>query len=572
MKIKTRAALLVFGILILMASLFLTAFTLFRASEIRRAEAQLSLYHQTLINTLDRYKHLPEVLAKTQFVRSGTQGVGLDTLNQRLSEIAAQTDLEALYLMDRAGLTVAASNYAFPVTFLGKNYGFRPYFEQALQGKQGQFFAIGVTTSRPGFFLSAPVRDHTGSVAGVIALKVDFTSLSQIWADTGEQIFVSNQDDVIVLAADERWRYGALTEISPERRAQIALERQFSNAPLEKLIWVATPPDSAKLAGKNYLHLTRSLTSPEWTLHYLVPEAIVWGNATITLGAVTGAGLFLLVVGLVLRARRVRTALKASQADRRKLKSANIALNREIEDRRAAEKQAELAKAELAQAHKLAALGQLSASVTHELGQPISAMKNYLTAAEIGANEQELKLVSRLSRLVARMEAITRDLRFFSRPTPLEFETFTVKRLWKGTEGLMRPDIDQAKINLSFETPAEDIWLKGNRLRLEQVLVNLIKNAMSAVNESGDKRISVRTTSHDGRAEIRVIDHGPGLAGQAFSQIREPFHTTRASGEGMGLGLAISAAIVKEHGGAISLEPSEIGACFLVSIPQSEGL
>lgn len=566
---KQRAILAILSMLLLLLAVFFSAQSLFRAAEIRRAEARLSLYHATLNDALARYRHLPDVLAKTQYLRDGVEGHARAHLNQRLAEIAADTDLEAIYVMDKTGVTVAASNAAQPYSFVGNNYGFRPYFYEAMQGKNAQFFAIGVTTMRPGYFLSAPVRDATGAVAGVIAIKVDLSALTHVWATAGEDLFVSNADEVVVLSSDERWLYETLTPLAPARRKQIMVERQFFDAPLTVLDWQRDENSSARLLGRPYLHLTRDISIPDWTLHFLVPKSRVWANATITLGAATGMMLALLVVGLTYRARRIRTALVESQADRRQLRAANTALNHEIEERRAAEVRAEKAQSDLAHASKLAALGQLAASVTHELGQPISAMKNHLAAAEIGAEPAELKLVDRMSRLVRRMENITRDLRFFARPTPLEFEDFTVERLWRGTEGMMAPDFERASVQLSVHIPPDDLYLTGNRLRLEQVLVNLLKNAMLASQETTDKRIEVHVCEAKDGIEIRVRDYGPGLKGRAMSELQEPFHTTRASGEGMGLGLAISAAIVKEHGGSLRAETCGDGASILLHLPKA---
>jgi two-component system C4-dicarboxylate transport sensor histidine kinase DctB len=566
---RKRAFLAILTMLLVLLAVFLTAQSLFRAAEIRRAEVRLSLYHATLNDALARYRHLPEVLAKTQYLRDGVEGRALEALNIRLAEIAADTDLEAIYVMDSTGDTVAASNAAQPYSFVGNNYGFRPYFYEAMQGNEAQFFAIGVTTMRPGYFLSAPVHDAAGSVAGVIAIKVDLSALTHVWAEAGEDLFVSNADQVVVLSSDESWLYETLTPLAPARREQISAERQFVDAPLTVLDWRRDDDSSARLLGRPYLHLTRDISIPHWTLHFLVPKSRVWANATITLGAATGLMLALLVVGLILRARRIRTALAESQADRRQLRAANTALNHEVEERRAAEVRAEKAQSELAQSSKLAALGQLAASVTHELGQPISAMKNHLAAAEIGAQPAELKLVDRMSRLVMRMENITRDLRFFARPTPLAFETFTAERLWRGTEDMMAPDFEQAEAQLNIVIPEQDLLLTGNRLRLEQVLVNLLKNAMLASQETNDRRIEVTVSDANDAVEIRVRDYGPGLKGRAMSELQEPFHTTRASGEGMGLGLAISAAIVKEHGGSLRAEDCIDGASILLRLPKA---
>ncbi|MDE0589495.1 cache domain-containing protein [Halocynthiibacter sp. C4] len=553
-----------------MAAVFFFASVLFEQSERQKAEARLSLYHTTLTDTLHRYRHLPDVLAKTQMIRSGALGIGLERINQRLADITAQTDLEAIYLMDDTGMTIAASNYANDVSFIGQNYGFRPYFQDALDGKQTGFFAIGVTTNRPGYFLAAPVYDHRQQVSGVIAIKVDLTALTRVWRDAGELLFVTNPDQITVLSSVPDWEYQSLTDISPETRAEIDAGRQFANEPLHALSWRKSNDDSARLDGRSYVHLTRDLGEPPWVLHFLVPKSQVWLNAAATLGAAGIVGLLLIALGLFLRARRIKSALTISQAERRKLRAANAALNRQIEERRAAERRAEKAQAELQQANKLAALGQLSASVTHELGQPISAMKNFLTAAEFGATEGETTLINQISRLVRRMESITRELRFFARPSPSKLEAVSASDLWAGTHELLEADIKSADVALTVSLPEEPAYVRGNRHRLEQVLVNLVKNALLAVLESGDKQIDVAFAKNESWLNITVSDHGPGLGGRTISDLREPFHTTRASGEGMGLGLAISAAIISEHQGKFLAKDGENGAIFTVSLPLAE--
>ncbi len=565
-----RTAALIGVVLLGFVGLYLTAASLFRAAETTRATARLTLYHATLTEALNRYSHLPFVLAQDPILRDATEGKNLGQLNLRLAEVAARTDLEAVYVMDATGLTIAASNHDSPLTFLGRNYGFRPYFQDAMAGNSGRFFAIGVTTSRPGFFISEPVYNNAGHIAGVVAIKGDLTSLIKAWADGGETLFVSNADGVVVLSSSNTWRYGALRPISPERRAEIEAERQFLNQPLAPLDWQVEHPDQVKLDGRGYLHLTRNLNAFGWQLHFFSPTARITERALVGVGAAVAVLLLLAALALFLRSERIRRALTLSQADRRQLRQVNHALEREIEDRRAAERRLDRAQSELQRTSKLAALGQLSASVTHELGQPISAMKNYLTAAEIGATTQETRLLGRLSGLVARMETITHELRFFARPIQHKLAPVDLVTIWRNARELMQADLRHQGVALNTDMPQTPVIVHGNAQRLEQVLVNLVKNALAAMEDSADKTLHIDIAETTSTAVLRVTDTGHGLGGRAMDDLQEPFHTTRASGEGMGLGLAISSAIVKEHDGTITATDTETGAMFALTLPLSQ--
>lgn len=553
--------------------LFLLAFSYFKGEELQRAEGRVSLYRTTLINALDRFQHLPFVLSRDPFVIAAAEGRDRAVLNARLAAVAAQSGLDAIYLMDRTGLTVAASNYDAPITFLGKNYGFRPYFQAALVGESGQFFGIGATTSQPGFFIAEPVRDGTGAIAGVIALKLDLSGLESAWAGGGERVFVSNDDGVILLASEENWRYRTLSDIPEGRRAEIKAGRQFGSEPLTRLDWKMDAQSSAQIGGQRFLHLSAPVADQGWVLHFLADERPVWERTWLTVVIAAIVAALIHMAALFLRSERIRAALRASQADSESLRQANTALAREVEERTAAERRLEKARSELARASKLAALGQLSASVTHELGQPIAAMRNYLLAAELsgGKGEAQVQTLARLGRIVERMEGITKQLKFFAKPGEDVLAPVDLRQIIGGSVELILPDIDAARIDFSKSLPDFPVMVQGNRLRLEQVLVNLIRNAMTAAGEGETPKVSVRLSVEAEAAVIRVRDSGPGMGGYSFEQLQEPFVTTRASGEGMGLGLAITTEIVKEHGGRISASNlPEGGAEFVVKLPLVE--
>lgn len=559
------------AILLLLAAvpLFLISRSYFETLELQRAQSRASLYRSTLVNALERYQHLPFVLARDSFVIAAAGGRGREALNRRLAAFAAEARLDAIYLMDTTGLTVAASNHDQPLTFLGQNYGFRPYFRAAAAGGRGQFFGIGATTSRPGFFIAEPVRGAGDTIIGVIALKLDLSGLESAWTEAGETVFVSNRDGIVLLSSDPAIRYRALEPVSEARRAAIEARRQFGREPLTPLVWAAAAPNHARLNGRSYLHVTARIGLPEWRLHYMADAGPVLLRAWLTVIGAAILAILLLAVGLYLRARRVRFALAESQAARRKLQAANAELAREIEDRREAERRLEDARSELDRASKLAALGQLAASVTHELGQPISAMKTYLTAAELDAADTETgETLHRLSAIVTRMEKLTQQLRFFARPGGEGLAQLDLAEVWKEAKALIEPDGAAAGVTIREAIPARPVMVRGDRLRLEQVMVNLCRNAILAMSGAPRRELTVEIEAADGKAVLAVRDTGTGLQGEPLERLQEPFVTSRASGEGMGLGLAISAEIVKEHDGRLAARDlAGAGAEFTVTLP-----
>jgi len=548
------------------------SFTAFKRAELDRANVRARLYQAVLAEALDRFQHLPFVLSEDPDLRAAVAGKAPDRLNARLAEFARRAGVEALYVMDRTGLTVAASNYDQPLTFLGQSYGFRPYFNAAMQGKAGEFFAIGATTSRPGYFISAGVPGPGGDeIIGVVAIKIDLGALAQVWDTPGEKVFVANADGVIVLASDQRLRYRTLSPLTPLRRTIVNAARQFGDEALVPLDWTKVDEGQVRLNARGYLAVTTPLPRLGWSLYFLTEIAPIQQRAILTALAMAALLAGAVAGYLLIRARRVRQALRVSQADRATLRSINRRLEKEIEDRRTAERRLARTQSELDRASRLAALGRLAASVTHELGQPISAMRTYLTAEEIGAAPDDLTLLNRLGGLVARMEHITRQLRFFATQGGTQSDEVDLARVIDGALGLVRHDLDAAGILPLIELPVDPVMVRGDRLRLEQVLVNLLRNAHLAMQDEGATELAMSLTSAEGFGVISVKDRGPGLGNLSIDELREPFHTSRPSGEGMGLGLSISAAILEDHGGSLKAETrAKGGASFAMAIPLLE--
>lgn len=551
---KSIAIILIAMALGAIALVFFVSQTYFRSLDQETAQSRLSLFERSLNETLSRFQHLPFVLARDATVQEVLGGKSNARLNRRLSAFAREAELEAIYLMDLSGLVISASNYDKTPSFLGKNYGFRPYFKAAAAGERGNYFGVGATTGRPGYFVSEPVRAVDGSTIGIIAIKLDASELQKNWEEGDEAVLATNADGIVVLASDRTWLYRTINHLEPQQLEAIRLSKQFGNVNVVPLSWKEEGPASVALLGNTYTLASTDAAFLDWKIHYLLNGARAY-ERTILATSVFGS-LIALLMGFAayLRSKRIQAALVASQSDRQELVHAN--------------RQLESAQAELARASKLAALGQLSASVVHELGQPIAALRNYLTAEEISNDATSLPTLNKLVGVVSRMENITRQLRFFTRPGDEAFDVVTVEDVISDCLELTQHDIDFQNVDLTIDVQSDNMSVKGNRLRLEQVLVNLVKNSLSSLQESTATKLSITAFENEDRAHIEVVDNGSGFGVRNLEIMQEPFHTTRASGDGMGLGLSISSAIISEHDGTLTAENMpEGGAKFRISLP-----
>ncbi|MEM9433872.1 MAG: ATP-binding protein [Pseudomonadota bacterium] len=564
--------------LVLVLSLLLTvavatglqraSFSYFKTQEIETAAARLSLYRSTLESELRHFAHLPFLLSLDPVVSRTLAGAPTETLDHRLARFAQSAGLDAMYLMNSDGLTISASNAQSPSSFKGQNYGFRPYFQAARRGELGEFYGIGATTGIPGYFYAMAVQPQGTDTQGVIAIKVDLSSLQENWQASGERIVLANADGVILLASNPSWRYKTLSPLSPSQRERIIASQQFGNEPLEHLDWrFDQTRQSARVDDTQLLYLSTSDLPNGWSLHFFAPADQATTRAWLTTGIFLALVLMSFSAIQFGRLNRTRLALRTSEREETELRLANERLAVEIEERRAAERNLQSTQTELERAGRLAALGQLASSVTHELGQPIAAMRNQLVASEMTIGPTPLN--EKMQGLVERMENITRQLKFFSRKGHDSFEQCDLVAILQGALDLLEPSLTAREAKVDFIPPEEDVRLNANRLRIEQVLTNLIRNALDAVETAEDKTVSVSMGCLDNEVWFEVADSGQGLGGLTFDDLREPFATTKESGQGMGLGLTISAGIINDHNGSITAsDRSGGGAVFRVTLPR----
>ncbi len=597
---RKRLRLILLGALAVLCAVFALAYPrLERAFQIDigdRDRATLELATQVLRGGLARTEALPALLAErpllSALLRDPDNSGLLPFVNEQLRQSALSLGVSDIYLMDPTGLTIAASSYRTERSFVGRNFAYRPYFTEALAGGLGRFHALGTTSNERGYFFAAPVLDGT-EIAGVVAVKITLDAFETTWAESGATIIVQDMSNVIFLSDRADWHFRTLGPVPEIGLEAIALTRQYPIAALRPL-----PARRDALAGSPYeivtieddagretlIMQTGLIAAAGLRLSILSPAYPAQVQA---LNVLTIAGLVVLFVILgaaVIWQRRIRLVerleaqrdeqarLEARVLDRtRDLDAANAQLRQEIEDRVRAEAQLRKTQAELVQAGKLAALGQMSAALSHEFNQPLAAVKAYAENAATfldrdRATEARENIVL-ISAMADRMASISKHLRNFARRPQDKTGPVPMRPVIQDAIDLMRPRLEAAGARLVYAPPEVEIWVTGGRVRLQQVIVNLIGNALDAMDTAEQPEITLSLTVAGTRCLLQVSDAGPGLSDDALAQAFDPFFTTKPPGQGLGLGLSISYNIVRDFNGRLrAANRAQGGAVFTVEL------
>ncbi len=572
----------------------------FLAETAERGRTVLALQSENLRGWLDRFRALPRIYAQSNALKklllNPDDAPLLDRVNRRLELWNAASGAADTYLLNRSGTTVAASNWAAPITFVGENYAFRPYYTQAMEGRLGRLFALGTASGKRGYYFSYPLVE-SGRIVGVIVVKAGVAGIEAELAATPYRIFITGPAGVVLLSTNPAWRLHALAPLSESEQARIREIRQFDLSSLLPLPFDAVgeaASDGRPLtikegaAAGDYLQLLAGMPSEGWTLHLLVPTASARSQA---LTSVLLVGLGLIAIGLLVallwqRRRRLMERLRAREeaqvtlertvsARTADLRDANEQLEEEVRERKTAEEDLRRAQSDLIQAGKLAALGQMSAALSHEFNQPLAAIRTYTdNAAAFLERDQEERAKANLvqiSKLTDRMAELSRHLRSFARRPDQEVKPVSLSAVVKEALALLAGQLQKAEVTPRLEIAEGPIWVRGGHVRLQQVVVNLITNALDAMadQERPDLMIAVR----EERQGVFVIveDNGEGLSDEVLEQVFDPFFTTKEVGKGLGLGLSISFNIVKDFGGSLRAgQRPGGGARFVVSLLKAE--
>ncbi len=544
------AGIIAIGILLLAALGLLATDRAMRTSALEEAENaaqnEAAILAAGLESELDKFSLVPLVLARDPQVQSLMAGDSAQQrgLNQRLQQIAQQTGAAVIYLMNREGLTLAASNWNRPDSFVGSDYGFRSYFSGARASGVATEFALGTVSRRPGLYIARRVDGPVGPV-GVVAIKVEFNSLEAAWAKATAGVYVTDPDGIILVTSSPAWRFNTTRLIPPGTRDPQQDLRQFGKAELPRF---DLGEGGTRALTPTLIESRRSVRPLDWNLHLL-------SDPSTSLAAAKANGRLLFLMLLVLA---VAIAGLAAFSIRRREARADVLLH---------ERTGRL-RDQLQQANRLATLGQITAGVGHEIRQPVAAIRILAETgerlSERGAHDEAAANFPRIAALTDRIGTITDELLRFSRRGKREPREVPLRQVIDGALLLLRDRVAQLDIDLSLPPGAAlELIVRGEHVALEQVLVNLLQNAFDATGRGGRVVIDIGESGPFRR--LSVTDNGHGITDGQRTNLFQPFATTKA--DGLGLGLVISQDIMRGLGGDLVEEPVAKGTRFTMLIP-----
>jgi two-component system C4-dicarboxylate transport sensor histidine kinase DctB len=524
-----------------------------------RSELRLALYSANLMSELQRNSVVPQLLARDPELIAALTSRDYSLSNARLLTFVEEIGAASLTLLDSNGLAVAATNEAE----LGVDHSEKPYFTNALRNSRTVYSTYRRDDGAYAFIYSRKIEAQ-GEPLGTIMVEVDVGRMERGWAGVTDAVFVTDAEGTIIMSTEPLWR--GLQE-------EEALVRQPASSAIERALratqsWAMAPAE-AYLRGEAVLRREARVPHQGWRIvNFTTYESVREKVNGILALQVMGFAIVLAVI-FWLMSRQTASRMVFFQRESAELRALNHRLQREIAEREKVEKTLQVAEQTIAQSSKLAALGEMSAAVSHELNQPLAAMKTYLAGARLllqrQRSEEALSSFQRIDDLLDRMGAITKQLKSYARKGKDAFEPVDTRAAISSALAMMEPQLKTRAVNIIRSFPNEPVMIFGDRLRLEQVIINLLRNALDATKSSPDPTIEILLAAGD-MISLQIHDNGEGIAD--LDELFTPFYTTKQPGDGVGLGLAISSGIVNDLGGRlIARNAVGGGAIFEVQLP-----
>lgn len=531
----------------------------FTDSTRNRGELRLALYSGNLVSELRRHAIVPQLLSRDQVLIAALRSQDFSLSTQRLISFVEEIGAASIMLMASDGRTVAATNR----NRLGENHRNAAYFIDAVRTKSTVFSVIKREVGGYRFTYSRRIDDPSG-LLGVIVVEVDLHKFERAWAGVSDAVMVTDSKGNIILATETRWR--GLTEGE-------AVKLQTPEGAIQRAIratadWSALPPD-AYLQGEAVMRLENRVPFQGWRITSFTTYASIRERVNAVLALEIMGFAILLALAFYALSRRSALRMALFQRESAELRVLNARLQREIAERERMQMSLEVAEQSLAQSSKLAALGEMSAAVSHELNQPLAAMKTYLAGARLlltrNRPDEALASFGRIDDLIERMGAITRQLKSYARKGGDDFRPVNLGDALASSLSMMEPQLRQRHVKITRILPEEPVYVMADRLRLEQVMVNLLRNALDATKSVDDPEVEILLAAGE-TATLTVRDNGVGI--EDFGSLFDPFYTTKQAGDGVGLGLAISSGIVNDLGGRLAARNGQSGgAVFEMQLP-----
>ena len=528
---------------------------------------------------IERFRALPDVASEDARIKAAVarpdDPAAIDAANRYLESVVRHSGAAQLFLLDQNGQARAASNFATPESLVGEVYAFRPYFQQALATGRGTYYAIGVTTGRPGYFHSIRMAD-AGAGPGVLVVKIELEALQEAWRSAEQGTALIDRDGVVFLSGVPEWLYRPMQPLGLQALARMAAERTYAGVALDKAAPLLQGGVLLAADGGALRHRSTDLARDGWQL--IAATDLAPAQALARLWALGAALVAALLTGIakIWHQRHELTQLRLRQSAELEARVAERTadLAREVQARRQAETDLRAAQEHLIHTEKMAALGRMSTAIVHEMSQPLAAMEATLTAAELTLPPDEKTVAPRLATargLIRRMQRTTKHLKSFGRKEAGALSLIDLGDVVASALELVTPRARAVGVTPAFAGGHAQVM--AGAVRMEQVLVNLLINALDAVEGRAGAQIDVTLSIESGsdgpsRAVLCVADTGQGIAPDDLPRVAEPFFSTKISGEGLGLGLSISRAILADFGGDLSVDSAlGQGTSVTVTLP-----
>ncbi|EKM14120.1 sensor histidine kinase [Vibrio harveyi] len=552
-------------------------------------QSQLERFSSHIQNKLDKYAHIPHLLSKdeplVEALLNPENSAQLEITNRYLESVNGVIEAADTYLIDKWGTTIAASNWRKERSFVGRNFAFRPYFKQAITGQRSQYYALGSTSGKRGYYYSYPIV-YAGGVLGVVVVKMDLSKIEDNWQQPNSVFVASDPNGIVFMSSRNDWLFKSLQPLEEPTAAEVWASRQYLNTTIDSLGFVGDMSLAHTEAKQGYPYNKGTLVvsslpleNLKLTIRVLSPkQSVIWFTMGYLL-VLTLVFTVLFLVGQLIyhRQQRHRQIERIQQEANQKLEYQVMArtaeLQAEIAQRIETEQTLRVTQDELVQAAKLAVLGQMSASISHELNNPLAAIRSFAENGKLFLHKEKYERtednLTRISALTDRMANISQQLRSFAKKTSgNELAQTHLLPVIASAKELMKPAFKSARVTLNTKLIEQDVEVQINTIQLEQVLVNLLTNAIEATKGQENKQVHL-SIEKDIQAElvwIYVDDNGTGLGEFTFSQLCEPFLTTKQNG--LGLGLSISQQILAGMNGKLSAQNREQGgARFSICLP-----
>ena len=582
--------LIALAILVILAAGYLSyaqAMRSFLTDAARRGDNTLQLAATSLRGKMARFEHVPELIADHTIIQSirADDPTSIARANLYLKSIQQLLGASDIYVMDAGGVTQAASNFDSEISFIGGNFAFRPYFADAIGGGLGRYFALGTTSGKRGYYFGAPIR-VAGQISGVVVVKIDLDEIEQDWRGSEDALIVTDPDGVIFLSSRPEWLFTAFVPLTRDQQQKLMTSLRYGSTPLVDFPVTSTQNVAGQNlltvgSGQRFLALDQHMPEANWVVRVLLQTAPAQGQSLLVAFLVMLTLCFAALTFAVIVQRRARLAERMSlqqsarnQLERRvsertaELAAVNARLEAEVAERRLAEKNLRKAQADLIQAGKLAALGQMSAALSHEFNQPLGAARAFADNAAVlldrGRKDEARGNLDRILSLIDRMTAISKRLHSFARAPGKKLGAVSVAEAVEAAVEIAQLRLRAAGAQLEIDVPPDLPAVVAGPVRLQQVLVNLLTNAADVAEMAADKRIHLTANQSGGRVILSIRDHGAGVPPGLKERIFDPFFSTKGVGKGLGLGLSISYNIIKDFGGHLRVQTHDQGGAIFV--------